>query len=253
MPTDTTSDKSKTKTDEKDQAEAQPPCSPLGRFWHFIRPILILVVVLFAIRSSVIDWNDVPTGSMIPTILDGDRIVVNKLAYDLKFPFTTWHLAQWSNPKRGDIVVFFSPEKEHTRLVKRIVAIPGDTILVHENKLYINGVEATYAALNPSKFTYLSASERASMVYLTETLGDHVHPIRENAFNHNPYFDFGPVTVPQGKYFMMGDNRDNSRDARWFGFVDRDQVVGRATAIALSVDLNHYWLPRWSRFFSSLP
>jgi signal peptidase I len=258
MPSDTTAaaaDQPKNQTDDKkEQAEVpKPPRGPLGRFWHFIRPILILIIVLFAIRSSIIDWNDVPTGSMIPTILDGDRIVVNKLAYDLKVPFTTIHLAQWANPKRGDIVVFFSSEKEHTRLVKRVVAVAGDTLLVHENKLFINGEPVPYAPLDPSQFIHLPASERSSMVYFTETLGTHVHPIRENAFNHNPYFEFGPVKVPEGKYFMMGDNRDNSRDARWFGFVDRDQIVGRATAIALSVDLNHYWLPRWSRFFKSLP
>src|SRR5207253_3078241 len=97
----------KIKEKDKDEAAAaegepeQPPKPPLVRFWHFIRPILILILVLFAIRSSVIDWNDVPTGSMMPTILDGDRIVVNKLAYDLKFPFTTMHLATWGDPKRG--------------------------------------------------------------------------------------------------------------------------------------------------------
>lgn len=85
-----------------------------------IRPLLILALVLFSVRSSLADWNDVPSGSMKPTILEGDRVFVNKLAYDLKVPFTTWHLAEWANPKRGDIVVFFSP-RDGTRLVKRVV------------------------------------------------------------------------------------------------------------------------------------
>ena len=81
------------------------------RWWRQeIRPLLILALVMFSIRSSLADWNDVPTGSMKPTILEGDRVFVNKLAYDLKVPFTTWHLAQWSNPQRGDIVVFYSPK-----------------------------------------------------------------------------------------------------------------------------------------------
>src|SRR4051794_11925214 len=92
-----------------------------------IRPLLILAVVLFSIRSSLADWNDVPTGSMKPTILEGDRVFVNKLAYDLKVPFTTWHLADWANPKRGDVVVFYSPH-DGIRLVKRVVGLPGDLI-----------------------------------------------------------------------------------------------------------------------------
>src|SRR5437016_5708097 len=99
-----------------DDEKEQLPQGPFTRFWHFIRPILILVIVLFAIRSSVADWNDVPTGSMIPTILEGDRIFVNKMAYDLKIPFTTIHIFNWGEPKRGDICVLFSPDPEGTRL-----------------------------------------------------------------------------------------------------------------------------------------
>ena len=93
------------------------------RWWRQeIRPLLILALVLFSIRSSLADWNDVPSGSMQPTILIGDRVFVNKLAYDLKVPFTTWHLAQWSNPQRGDIVVFYSPY-DGARLVKRVIGL----------------------------------------------------------------------------------------------------------------------------------
>ena len=95
----------------------------LRQYWRQeIRPLLILVVVLCSIRSSLADWNDVPSGSMNPTIIEGDRIYVNKLAYDLKVPFTTWHLATWSNPQRGDIVVFYSPH-DGIRLVKRVVGL----------------------------------------------------------------------------------------------------------------------------------
>src|SRR5712672_2734100 len=98
------------------------PLSPPSRSQRFWRQVLVLAfifVTLSAIRSAIADWNDVPTGSMIPTILEGDRIFVNKLAYDLKVPFTTWHIAEWSNPQRGDIVVFYSP-KDGRRLVKRV-------------------------------------------------------------------------------------------------------------------------------------
>src|SRR5438094_7333865 len=96
-----------------------------ARHWWVkeIRPLLVLALVLFAIRSSLADWNDVPTGSMKPTILEGDRVYVNKLAYDLKVPFTTWHVVEWSNPQRGEIVVFYS-YYEGQRLVIRVIGLP---------------------------------------------------------------------------------------------------------------------------------
>src|SRR6478609_6453459 len=97
------------------------------RWQKEIRPLLILALILFSIRSSLADWNDVPSGSMRPTILEGDRIFVNKLAYDFKVPFTTWHIAEWNDPQRGDIAVFFSPYDDK-RLVKRVIGLPGDTI-----------------------------------------------------------------------------------------------------------------------------
>src|SRR5438067_9667868 len=109
-----------------------------------VRPLAVMLIALFSVRSSLADWNVVPTGSMKPTIIEGDRIFVNKLAYDLKVPFTTTHLAQWSDPKRGDIVVFFSPEPDETRLVKRCIAVRGDTLEVRDDKLIINGVEQSY-------------------------------------------------------------------------------------------------------------
>src|ERR1700761_6186787 len=107
------------------------------------KPMLIIACVLFAMRSAVADWNDVPTGSMKPTIMEGDRIFVNKLAYDLKVPFTTWHLAQWDNPKRGDIVVFFSPA-DGERLVKRVIGLPGDRIELRNDQLFVNDQPLKY-------------------------------------------------------------------------------------------------------------
>src|SRR5437763_1680407 len=119
----------------------------LRQYWRKeIRPLLILSILVFAIRSSLADWNDVPTGSMQPTILVGDRVWVNKLAYDLKVPFTTTHLAEWSEPARGEIVVFFSPADEK-RLVKRVVGLPGDTVELVDNKLILNGQPLAYEAL----------------------------------------------------------------------------------------------------------
>src|SRR5580698_7833354 len=124
-----------------------PSVSHLRQYWRQeIRPLLILVVVLCSIRSSLADWNDVPSGSMNPTILEGDRIYVNKLAYDLKVPFTTWHLATWSNPQRGDIVVFYSPY-DGKRLVKRVVGLLGDTVELRNDQLMINSRPVDYGPL----------------------------------------------------------------------------------------------------------
>jgi signal peptidase I len=212
-----------------------------------IRPLLILTLVVLAIRSSLADWSDVPTGSMKPTIVEGDRVYVNKLAYDLKVPFTTWHLAEWSEPQRGDIVVFFSPH-DGKRLVKRVIGVPGDTLELRNNVLILNGNSVQYEAVPEKALRDLAAGERASHVFAAEALPGKTHAVA--AFPAvAARRDFGPVQVPAGEYFMMGDNRDDSFDSRYWGTVPRRQIVGRATAVALSFDRENYWYPRWKRFF----
>jgi signal peptidase I len=224
----------------------------LARHWwrQEIRPLLILALILFSIRSSLADWNDVPSGSMQPTILVGDRIFVNKLAYDLKVPFTTWHLAQWSDPQRGDIVVFYSP-RDGTRLVKRVIGLPGDTVELRNDQLIINGRPVDYAP-PPSEISgQLPKIEREHSFFATEELSAHPHAVM--AMPELPAKrTFGPIQVPEGHYFMMGDNRDNSFDSRYFGTVDRNRIVGKAVAVVMSFDHNHYWLPREHRFFDPL-
>jgi len=108
--------------------------------------ILIAILIATSFKSAIADWNDIPSGSMEPTILVGDRVFVNKLAYDLKIPYTTFHLASWSSPRRGDIVVFFSPENGK-RLIKRVVGIPGDSIAMKNNRLLINNSRIEYETL----------------------------------------------------------------------------------------------------------
>lgn len=205
---------------------------------------------MFSLRSSLADWNVVPSGSMQPTILVGDRVLVNKVAYDLKVPFTTWHLAEWGNPQRGDIVVFFSP-KDGTRLVKRVIGLPGDTVELRNDQLIINGDPVDYGPLNPAVRLGLSAAERARSTFAAEQLPHAAHAVM--AINHVAAMrSFGPVQVGAGHYFMMGDNRDNSYDSRYFGTVARDQIVGRTRSVVLSLDKDNYWLPRWSRTFAAL-
>jgi signal peptidase I len=215
-----------------------------------LRPMLIMALILFAARSSFADWNKVPSGSMKPTILEGDRVFVNKLAYDLKVPFTTVHLAEWSAPKRGDIVVFSSP-KDGTRLVKRTVGLPGDTVELRGDKLIINGATVEYKSITDELIPDLSASDRANSVYAAEQLPGRSHLVA-GIPAVSALRNFGPVQVPAGCYFMMGDNRDNSYDSRYFGVVKRSRIVGRATAVVASLDADHHWRPRWDRFFSSL-
>src|SRR5438876_6787787 len=115
-----------------------------------IRVFLILLLVISSLRSALADWNDVPTGSMKPTIEEGDRVVVNKLAYDLKIPFTTIEVAKWGDPQRGDIVVLFSPE-DGVRLVKRVVAVPGDRIEMRDEQLFVNGQAAHWRPLGTAE------------------------------------------------------------------------------------------------------
>jgi signal peptidase I len=215
-----------------------------------IRPLLVLGLVVCSLRSSLADWSDVPTGSMKPTILEGDRVYVNKLAYDLKVPFTTWHVAEWSNPQRGDIVVFFSP-KDGIRLVKRVIGLPGDTLELRNNALILNGKPVEYHPIAEGLLRDVAAADKDSHTFAAEQLPGQTHTVA--AWPAVPARrDFGPYVVPVGKYFMMGDNRDDSFDSRYFGPVERKRIVGRATAVALSFDRSHYWLPRWDRFFSSL-
>lgn len=215
-----------------------------------IRPLLIMVLVLCAVRSSFADWNDVPTGSMRPTILEGDRVWVNKLAYDLKVPFTTWRISEWGNPQRGDIVVFFSPH-DGLRLVKRVVGLPGDTLELRNNALIINGTPVTYQPVAEELLHDIPVAERAGRSFASEQLPGQTHPVAGDPRRPSPR-TFAPVRVPEGEYFMMGDNRDDSFDSRFWGTVKREQIVGRATAVVMSLDKQHFWKPRWQRFFTSL-
>ena len=221
------------------------------KLWRDNKSLLLLIIILTAVRSAIADWNDVPTGSMNPTIVQGDRVFVNKLAYDLKVPYTTWHLAQWSNPKRGDIVVFFSPADEQ-RLVKRVIGLPGDTIELANDRLLVNGHLSEYDPLPRGDGHDVPPDHEGLRVYAEEKAGGiPSHPV--TILPQRPAMrTFGPKIVPAGEYFMMGDNRDNSNDSRYYGTVKRERIVGRASMVVISLDRQHYFEPRWHRFFTDL-
>ena len=208
-----------------------------------------MVLVVCSIRSSLADWNDVPTGSMKPTILEGDRVYVNKLAYDLKVPFTTWHLAQWSNPQRGDIVVFYSPY-DGQRLVKRVIGLPGDVVELRNEVLILNGQPVKYQPIAEAGLGEAASADHEGRLLAIEALAGRPHVVA--AIPGVPAKrTFGPVRVPEGQFFMMGDNRDDSFDSRYYGCVERKRIIGKATAVVLSFDRQHHWLPRWHRSFES--
>lgn len=224
----------------------------LNRFWRaWLRPFLSVAAVVLPFKSAIADINFVPTGSMKPTILEGDVVFVNKLAYDLKVPFTTWHLAEWGNPTRGDVVVCFSPE-DGIRLVKRLVAVPGDKLELRNNVLFLNGQRSTYQPLPQQALEYASKTDLAHARFASETVEDRSHGVMTYPALSSPVRSFGPVTLGRDEFFAMGDNRDNSKDSRYFGIVQRDLIVGKALSVVASVDKPGNWLPRFGRFFSSL-
>lgn len=217
------------------------------RSWGF--PLVAAVLIATSFKSAVADWNDVPTGSMKPTILIGDRVFINKLAYGLKIPYTTRHVCRWAEPGRGDIVVFYSP-KDGTRLIKRVVGIPGDSISMYQKRLFINDVAVPYELLDRQSLVQMPPKLTRQYRIYYETLEGKQHPVMVSSAE--TFLDsFDAVRIPKGKFFMMGDNRDNSADSRVFGFVDSHSILGHATTIVMSRD-GSFLNPRWERFFKKL-
>ncbi len=208
---------------------------------------VVIVLVILIGRSMVADWYRVPTGSMKPTIFEGDFIFVNRLAYDLKVPFTTLWLANWGSPERGEIVVFKSPEDDG-RLVKRVIGMPGDKIRLQGEQLWINDQIISYYPLPKSRFPSLNDADRASHTTAAEQLFDLVHPVMFGPEKQIPPIQ-GDYEVPEGHYFLIGDHRNDSRDSRYFGAVERRRILGRAVSVVGSLNPENSWKPRWDRFF----
>ncbi|MEO2279233.1 signal peptidase I [Pseudoalteromonas pernae] len=203
--------------------------------------LLLTITCILTIRSSFADWYTVPSGSMLPTIEIGDRVTVNKMAYDLRVPFSDLVIARMEEPSRGDIVVFES-NAAHERLIKRIVGLPGDTIAMRNEVLYING--------QPQK--YLITKETDSEVLFTEYLGELQHTIRIDKARPSTHGNLTSVTIPDDYYLVMGDNRRNSADSRFYGLVPRAELRGKADRVAFSLDYDNYYLPKRERFALNL-
>lgn len=217
--------------------------SRLQGLWKEYRGLLLFVMLMLVFRSVIADWNTVPTGSMQPTIVEGDRIWVNKMAYDLRLPFSHISLLHTGDPQRGDIVVFDS-ELADKRMVKRVIGLPGDRVAMYDNRLNINGEWLSYDVND-------DLTGEGSLTF-QEQLAGRPHPIRVHPGEQSQLRSFAPVEVPEGHYLVLGDNRDRSADSRVYGFVARDDIVGRSSSVVLSLDYDDFYLPRGDRFLVPL-
>jgi len=219
--------------------------SGVGEPWwvEYAKSFFPVILVVFVIRSFLIEPFKIPSGSMIPTLQVGDFILVNKFVYGVRLPVINEKIVQLNNPKRGDVMVFRYPENPTLDYIKRVVGQPGDTVEYRGKQLWINGVEQIQQA--DGDYNYVETG--LNFVHTEkriEALGERKHAIlvnpemptlrlnsvaefpgRENCTYDN---DMVRCKVPEGQYFMMGDNRDNSRDSRYWGFVPDNQIVGKA-------------------------
>ena len=204
-------------------------------FWEYTKAIVTALILALFIRAYFVQAFKIPSGSMIPTLLVGDHILVNKFIYGTKIPFSDKRILIYREPKRGDIVVFKYPEDPSRDFIKRLIAVGGDVVESRNKVIYING--------NPLDEPYVQHVDpnviphAPGCTYKGNELVSNGEYCRDN---------FGPFTVPRGKFFMMGDNRDLSWDSRFWRFVDMKDIRGKAMIIYWSWDSMKHW-PRFGR------
>jgi len=214
----------------------------LSLFWKENRQFFLLLFCIVFFKSAIADLSSISGASMQPTLLDGDKVWVNKLAYDVKIPWTEISLAELSEPERGDVIIIDS-KKAEKRLVKRIVGVPGDTIYMQNNALVINGEAANYEVL----------SRDEDNVIILEELPNRPHQAKlSRQFFSRTARSYGPTVVPEHMYFVLGDNRDNSADSRVYSFVPREEIIGRSNSVVFSLDSDNNYLPRGERFLAGI-
>jgi signal peptidase I len=220
--------------------EAEPEDDP-GLVVEYSRSFFPVLLFVLVVRSFVFEPFRIPSGSMMPTLLQGDYIFVKKFAYGLRLPVLETKVVETGSPQRGDVVVFRLPSDPGINYIKRVVGLPGDRIVYDGHRLTINGelVDLERDAGTP---------EHAGMAQFTETLGEREHSI----LIANPGYTMrdGVFEVPEGAYFMMGDNRDNSRDSRFIGPIPESFLVGEAVMIWMHMD--GLEIPSWDRIGLSI-
>lgn len=223
---------------------AKRPAETKEPWWvEYAKSFFPVILAVFLLRSFLVEPFKIPSGSMIPTLQVGDFILVNRFTYGFRLPIINKKIIQMNDPQRGDVMVFHYPENPSVDYIKRVVGVPGDEVVYRGKKLWINGAEQPQQA--EGNYDYVEGG--LSMVYskrYQETLGGKAHAIllnpeqpllHLNGVAEFPHFNACHYTetemrctVPAGHYFMMGDNRDNSRDSRYWGFVPDDMIVGKA-------------------------
>lgn len=209
------------KATKKPATEAVSGKRSKGALREYAEAILVALFIALVIRTFVVQAFKIPSGSMIPTLEIGDHILVNKFIYGFRIPYTRVRLFPFTTPQRGDVIVFVYPEDHSKDFIKRVVGVEGDVVEIRDKKVYVNG--------KPWDDPY----------------GVYTDP-REIPKGLDPRDNFGPVRVPQGQLFVMGDNRDNSRDSRYWGFVHVGEVKGKAFLIYYSWDNSNHSI-RWGR------
>jgi signal peptidase I len=216
----------------------------MNNFLRENRGFIIFLISFGFFRLAIADWNPIPSGSMRPTLLEGDVVLVNRLAYDFKLPLSDKSLVQMGEPRRGDVITFSSPT-DGTRLIKRLVALPGDVVEMRDEVLTINGERAEYADATVAAEP-LDGAVTTPALQTTERIGG-----SERAVQFLPQVsarrNFGPVVVPKDEFFFLGDNRDNSADSRYIGLVPRHLLIGKAHHVVVSADIKGNWTPRLRR------
>lgn len=218
------------------------PSKKLPLIIDYARSFLPILLLVFSVRSFAYEPFRIPSGSLKPTLLVGDFILVNKFDYGIRLPIIHTKILSINEPKRGDIVVFREPTTESRDLIKRVIGIPGDRVSYKDKVLYINGkkISQKFEKYNTDQDENL---EPWDVVQKQENLFGIVHGIYQIPRREKDDFD---VVVPQGKYFMMGDNRDDSADSRSWGFLPEENIIGKATRIWMSYDSPKHPI-RWER------
>ena len=222
----------------------------MNKFLTELKSIIIIVAVVFIFRSTILNWYVIPSGSLLPTLKIGDHVVVNKLSYGLMLPLMENRLVSWAQPQRGDIVVFKGPDSENgLTLIKRVVGVPGDTVSFTNGVLTVNGVLAKEELLDDRQpLETMGGNEN----------GDGYNLYRESGFSQFPHYimrrKWGGITesetqrwvVAPHKLLLIGDNRDNSADGRFWGLMDEERIYGRAFLISYSTyDAPDTWFPKF--------
>lgn len=228
------------------RASEERATAVLSLLWDWTRTLLIAFALFVLVRTFVVEAFRIPTGSMENTLLVGDFLLVNKAVYGAEVPGTHIHLPAFAEPKRGDVVVFVPPHDPTKNYVKRLVGMPGDTLEMRSKVLFVNGKrqDEPYARYIDRRGDAVHPDMRWQSNYLSASTSKGYHPTRDN---------WGPLVVPPGDYFMLGDNRDNSEDSRYWGFVSREAIRGKPWFVYYSFDPDMRgrlpWLEdvRWDR------